>query len=127
LNEGANSFGGQFDRLEAGTYQLQVVNEKGCEISEKIIVPVSRCPETEKSTFSPTNEELFSLDLDKEIMAEVVIYNKSMQEMVRFKNTNELHWNGRSATQQLVPTGIYKVEIRYTSGENCYLNVTVFE
>ncbi len=105
---------------------LIVKDKTDIKVHDNGILKKINCNPLEKETFSPSSENAYQLLFEKTELSEIIIYDKKMQEIRIFKSGDVLDWDGRNKDGQMVETGLYKIEVRYSNGEICLFNLTVF-
>ena len=119
---------GVFEQLKAGSYTVLVENDNKCTWQKNnVLVSSTFCVDNVNLTFNSSQEANVEIPILVGQQADVVLYNKQMVQIANFQNVSELIWEGRNQAGSLVETGLYKVEIKYKSGEFCFLNLTVFK
>ncbi len=101
-------------------------NEPKIIVTEEVQEIKMNCINLEKETFNPSSEDAYVFSFDSKESAEIILYDKKMQEIRFFKIGELKEWDGRNKEGQLVETGLYKIEVRYSNGKRCLFNLTVF-
>lgn len=118
---------GNFQDLESGIYTIKVTNNHGCIFEKKnIVLKSTYCDQQLNTTFNIINQEQYQIPILQGQFTDVMIYNSSMTPVMSFLNVSEAFWNGHSNSGNIVPMGVYKIEIKYKNGEICFVTLTVF-
>jgi hypothetical protein len=118
-----------FSDLAKGEYLITAKDTKECEYQlGKSIVKETNCITEYQKTFSPDLENPWQIPVLINEDASIVIKNKMGENVYIYhgKIGNEIYWNGQSSSGNDASTGVYKIFVTHSNGEDCVYSVTLF-